>query len=154
MDRPVDTSAADDRAIRALVARYCHAIAERDDAAWADTWGKDAEWNVLGRNVRGRDAIVALYLQLIASARWVVQVATDGIVEVDGERASGRWLIQETIQFKDGRALVNVGRYLDRYQRDADGAWRFARRELHAIYLGPPDLSAEPRPMGGWAKER
>jgi hypothetical protein len=27
----------DDRAIRDLVSSYCHAIAERDDKAWADT---------------------------------------------------------------------------------------------------------------------
>ena len=49
----------DERAIRNLVARYCHAIAERDDAAWVATWAEDGEWTLLGAAIRGREAILA-----------------------------------------------------------------------------------------------
>jgi uncharacterized protein (TIGR02246 family) len=138
----------DERAIRNLVARYCHAIAERDDDAWAATWAEDSEWVVLGATLRGRDAILAHYRKLVASVRWAVQFSHDGIVEVDGDTASGRWLIFELLQWGNGAGGHNVGRYRDRYVRGADGAWRFARRELHAIYLGPPDLSAAPPHFG------
>jgi uncharacterized protein (TIGR02246 family) len=152
MDRSVETKVADELAIRALVARYCHAIAERDDPAWADTWAVDGNWKVLGQDVRGREAILERYRALVSAARWVVQVATDGVIDLDGDEARGRWQICETIQTKDGRAALNLGRYFDRYRRGPDGLWRFAVREFRVSYFGPPDLSAEPRPPAGWAK--
>jgi uncharacterized protein (TIGR02246 family) len=153
MDRSIEAKLTDELAIRALVARYCHAIAERDDAAWADTFALDAEWRVFGQEVRGREAILALYLKLVAGARWVVQVATDGLIELAGDEASGRWQIQETIQTKAGQALVNMGHYRDRYRRDLDGVWRFTRRDFRFGYSGPPDLSAEARPPDGWRRD-
>jgi uncharacterized protein (TIGR02246 family) len=153
MDRSVEAKVADELAIRGLVARYCHAIAERDDAAWAATWAADGAWKVLGQELRGRDAILAHYQKLVATARWVVQVASDGVIELAGDEATGKWQIHETIQTKEGRAAINVGRYLDRYRRDGDGIWRFARREFAGSYIGPPDLSAESRPPAGWKSD-
>jgi uncharacterized protein (TIGR02246 family) len=131
----------DDRAIRNLVARYCHAIAERDDEAWLDTWAEDAEWVVLGRTLRGRDAIFANYEQLVSGVRWAVQQATNEILEIDGSRARGRWLIFEFLQGAGGGGGQNVARYRDDYVRGPDGRWRFARRELLVTYLGPADLN-------------
>jgi uncharacterized protein (TIGR02246 family) len=136
----------DDRAIRDLVARYCHAIAERDDEAWLDTWAEDAEWVVLGRTLRGRDAILANYRQLVSGVRWVVQQAADGILEIDGSRGRGRWQVLEFLQWTPGAGGQNVARYHDEYVRGADGRWRFARRELLVTYLGPADLND---PQGG-----
>jgi uncharacterized protein (TIGR02246 family) len=139
----------DERAIRNLVARYCHAIAGRDDEAWAATWAEDGEWAVLGATPRGREAILAHYRRLVAPLRWAVQLSHDGIVEVQGDTATGRWLIVEIMQLRAGGGGLTVGRYRDRYARAADGEWRFARREFHALYLGPPDLSAAPRGPAG-----
>jgi uncharacterized protein (TIGR02246 family) len=137
-----DPEREDERAIRRLVARYCHAIAERDDDAWAATWAEDGEWLVLGSAVRGRAQILAHYRKLVGSVRWVVQFAHDGIVDVDGDTAEGRWQILELMQRGNGAGGQNVARYRDRYVRSTDGEWRFARRELHVTYLGKPDLSA------------
>ena len=69
-----------------------------------------------GQELRGRYAILAFYRKVVAGGRWVVQVATDGVIELAGDDATGRWQITETIQVKDGRALLNVGRYRDRYR--------------------------------------
>ena len=148
----MDRSVADELAIRNLVARYCHAIADRDDKAWAECWSSDAEWNVLGQVSNGREAILARYLALIGGLRFVEQVATDGVIEVEGDAAHGRWRIAETIFPGQGPAMVNRGSYADTYRRDRDGAWRFARREFKANYFGAPDLSAEARPPAGWRK--
>lgn len=131
----------DDRAIRDLVARYCHAIAEQDDPAWADTWDVDGEWVVLGSTVRGRDAIFAHYKKLVTGVRFVVQQATDGIVEIQGDGARGRWQIVEYLQWRDGRGGQNIARYRDDYVRCADRRWRFKRRALTATYFGPADLN-------------
>jgi ketosteroid isomerase-like protein len=151
VERPDLAAVADELAIRALVARYCHAVAERDDRAWADTWAPDAEWCVLGKTVQGRDAILAHYRALVSGARFVLQFAGDGLIELAGDRARGRWQIRETLQWNDGRPGLNLGLYRDEYARAADGAWRFARRAFEARYLGAPDLSAPPlaRPAKG-----
>jgi uncharacterized protein (TIGR02246 family) len=149
VNQPDLATATDELAIHALVARYCHAIAQRDDEAWAATWAADAEWRVLGKTVRGRDAILAHYRGIVSGLRFVVQVAANGLIEIAGDGASGRWLITETLQTNDGRPALNIGLYRDDYRRDADGAWRFARREFQSSYLGPPDLSATPRPLTG-----
>lgn len=147
MKQPNPGALADELAIHALVARYCHAIAVRDDDAWAATWAADAEWSVLGTTVRGRDAILAHYRGMVSGLRFVVQVAANGLIEIAGDEASGRWLISETLQTNDGRPALNFGLYRDRYRRDPDGAWRFAQREFQSSYLGPPDLSSTPRPL-------
>jgi len=139
-----DSQREDERAIRRLVARYCHAIAERDDDAWAATFAEDAEWRVLGAVVAGREQILAHYRKLVSGVRWVVQVTHDGIVDVDGDTAHGRWLILEFLQWSNGTGGQNVARYQDDYVRGADGEWRFARRELHVTYFGKADLSSEP----------
>jgi uncharacterized protein (TIGR02246 family) len=131
-----------DGAIRDLVATYCHAIAERDDAAWADTWAEDAEWVVLGSTLRGRAAILAHYQKLISSVRWVLQFAHNGLIEVEGDTARGRWLVAESMQNMRGVGGQNVARYRDDYVRGADGRWRFARRELHVTYVGRADLTS------------
>lgn len=130
--------------VRALVARYCHAIASRDHDAWADTFAVDAEWTVLGRTARGRDEALALYLQLVSGCAWAVQRATDGWIEVNGDTATGRWIITESIQLTSGASLMNLGTYQDDYRRCEDGRWRFARRVFSPVYVGPPDLRARP----------
>lgn len=131
-----------DRAIRDLVATYCHSIAGRDDASWASTWAEDGEWVVLGSTVRGRDTILAHYRKLVSSVRWVVQYATDGIIEIDGSAARGRWQVVEYLQTLNGAGGANIARYRDDYVRGADGKWRFKRRELHVTHMGPADFSA------------
>jgi uncharacterized protein (TIGR02246 family) len=140
-----DSQREDERLIRHLVARYCHAIYLRDDDAWANTWAEDGEWLVLGATLRGREAILAHYRKLVAGVRWVAQYSHDGIVEVEGDTARGEWLILELLQWANGTGGTNIGRYRDTYARGRDGAWRFARRDLHATYLGPPDLAGAPR---------
>ena len=123
------------------MSRYCHAIQERDDAAWDDTWADDAEWVVLGQTVRGRAAISAHYRKLVSGVRWVVQHASNGIIEVQGGTARGRWLVVEYLQGAGGGGGPNVARYRDDYRRCPDGRWRFARRELVVTYFGSADLS-------------
>src|SRR5215813_3773602 len=102
----MDRSVADELAIRNLVARYCHAIADRDDKAWAACRSAEGEWSVLGQTIQGRDAILAHYQKLIAGCRFVEQVATDGAIELDGNTARGKWRIAETIFPKQGAAMV------------------------------------------------
>ena len=136
---------ADTLAIQDLVARYCHAVSGRDDEAWVACWTDDAEWLVMGQHVTGREKILAHYQAIVSGLAFVVQTAMNPVLEMAGDEATGRWLMHESLKTKDGHAAINHGLYLDRYRRERDGAWRFARREFRSRYLGPPDLSGSPR---------
>lgn len=140
-----DTTA-DELAIRNLVARYADAVGRRDEKAWAETWTEDGEWHVLGQPAQGRDKVVALWNQLMGGLPFVVQLPSGGIIEIDGDHGRGRWYITEHGRMADGTGMMNIGHYRDDYRR-VDGAWYFARRRFDALYMGPPDLSAEPRPL-------
>ncbi len=135
-----DSRLADELEIRDLVARYSDAVNRGDHAAWAETWSDDGVWRLLGREARGRENCVALLRELTGPLSLVVQLATNGLVRVDGERASGRWSILEHFKTSDGGSM-SLGIYDDAYRRER-GGWRFAARSFHALYLGPPDLSA------------
>lgn len=131
----------DDIEIRELVARYGHAVSERDTDGWRETWIEESEWNVLGHSPRGREDIVTLWLRLMAQFPMIVHRASDGIVRLEGDTATGTWAIVESGQSARGDGVVVLGKYEDWYVRTADG-WRFKRRDFGCYYQGPPDVTA------------
>ena len=129
-----------------VVARYADAVCRRDEKSWAETWTEDGEWQIFGRPTHGRDAIVELWSRLMGGLAFVVQLPYGGIVSLDGDRGTGRWYISEQMRSANGDPGLMLGIYRDDYRREA-GSWRFARRAIDVLYLGPPDLSAEPTPL-------
>lgn len=136
---------ADELAIRSLVARYADTVGSGDIEGWSATWADDGEWSVLGATHRGRAAVVGRLEELLGGLEFVVQIASGGVLEICGETATGRWSVTEHGRFAGGAPLFTLGRYRDDYVC-VDGEWRFARRVFHAIYIGPPDMSAKATP--------
>ena len=137
-------------AIRELVDRYCDAVNRRDAAAWLDTWAEEPSWELFGRPMHGRHAIATAFENALGMLRLVVQTAANGVLELDGERARGRWLISEWSESDAlGRLLLHFV-YHDEYARGADG-WRFLSRRMELLYQGPPDLSGRSFPPGAGA---
>lgn len=132
--------------IRGLVARYADAVSRRDEKAFGPTFATDGEWHLLGNVARGREKAVALWKALISNFPFVVQIASGGIIEVDGERATGTWYITEHNRDAKGGAMLVIGVYRDDYVRE-DGRWCFARRRFAPLYMGTPDLAAQPIPL-------
>jgi uncharacterized protein (TIGR02246 family) len=141
-----DSRVADELAIQSLVARYAEAVSAHDEALWAGTWADEGQWLVLGRSPTGREEVVKVWNELMSGFEFVVQQATSGRVEIDGDTATGRWQILEFGKMKDGSAMMNIGFYRDECVRE-DGAWRFARRSFSPLYVGPPDLSGASIPF-------
>ena len=136
-------SAADRQEIADLVHRYADAVCRHDEAQWAACWADDAVWALApGREPEGKEAIVELWKGAMAGFTMAIQMVHNGAVEVDGDRATGRWYIAEHLLQADGVARRFLAWYDDEYVRTADG-WRFARRAAQALYAGPPDLVAE-----------
>jgi hypothetical protein len=137
---------ADELAIRSLVARYADAVNRRDEDAWRSTWTEDGEWHVLGKSTAGREDVVALWCELMGSFGFVLQLIHSGTIELDGDRATGRWYLSEIWKRPDDSAGLSVGVYHDHYERGGAG-WLFARRRFDFLYMGPSDLSAAPIPF-------
>ena len=132
-------SAEDDLQIRNLVSRYADAVCRRDPDQWIATWAEDCRWDLGGGRVtEGREATLELWKAAIANYPWVVQLVCNGIVEVDGDHATGSWYILELNHLSDGSGVLHCGNYEDTYRKGPDG-WQFASRRFHLIYRGPMD---------------
>lgn len=132
--------------IRDLVARYADAVTRCDLAAWSATWAEDGEWKLLGATHRGRQAVLGRLEELLAGLDFVAQICSGGLIEIDGEVARGRWTVTEHGRFKSGDPVFTLGLYKDDYVKEA-GGWCFFRRTFHALYIGPPDMSAKFYPV-------
>ena len=89
----VMSASTDELAIRQLAARYIDAVNRRDEGDWSATWSRDASWNLMGMQVSGREAIVAMWKGAMGTFRWVVMMLGSGTIELDGDTASGRWYL-------------------------------------------------------------
>ena len=92
----------DKEEIRNLVEKYADAVCRRDEADWSSTWCDNSLWN-LGSipPVEGKEAIVGLWVQAMSGFPFVAQLIHNGTVEVDGDKATGRWYIVEHLQFPE-----------------------------------------------------
>ena len=130
--RSVDT-AHDELEIRRLVAVYCDGIVRHDARTWASVWAdEDALWDVAGHMFRGKDLIVEHWKEAMASYRYAFQTAPTGLVDLDGDKATGRWFVQERNVRRDGSVAELWGYYDDRYVRTVDG-WRIQARVLSVV---------------------
>jgi ketosteroid isomerase-like protein len=136
-------SRSDESALIALSLEYADAVRERDEKRWGATWTDDARW-VLGpgREVVGRDGIVAVWSSSISKYTSVVQLYLSSTFDIDGDEATGRCELHELNLRTDGTTHVLAGHYDDTYRRTPEG-WRFTSRRLTKYYAGPPDLTGE-----------
>lgn len=130
----------DENALRNLMARYVDAVNRYDGDAWIATWAEDGCWNLMGSPVTGRDAIRALWEQMMASFEFAIMFPNSSLFEIDGDSASGHWYLHEYGRDHDGKATTILSRYRDTYVK-VDGEWLYASRAYDFIYNGPPDLS-------------
>ena len=125
----------DQQEITELLARYADGVNCRDIEAWAAVWVEDCLYNLNGElEVKGRDAIMALYAKSMKSVESMLQLVHNGTVEVDGDSATGRWYVTEYRVMDEDTSVFVIGVYQDRYVRTADG-WKFAERNFDQIYL-------------------
>jgi hypothetical protein len=75
----------------------------------------------------------------------VVMMLSSGTLQIDGEKATGRWYITEHLNPKDGDANMTLGVYDDEYALE-DGRWVFTRRRYNVMYQGPQNLSGNYMP--------
>lgn len=123
---------ADQVAIRALHDAYSDAVFRADAEAWGALWAQDATWNLMGMEVSGQPAIVALWKQAMsqyAQASFFIQL---GALAIEGDAATGRSYTNEILTSQDGAVRRVIGAYEDTYIK-RDGQWLFAARSFKVV---------------------
>jgi SnoaL-like domain len=123
-------------AICNLKARYCRCLDTKDWQGYAAVFSADLVLDTSGSGgarIEGRDAAVAYVRSSIAEAITTHHVHSPEI-EVDGDRATGIWAMQDRNIWPSGRKLLGFGHYHERYVR-VDGEWRIAESRLTRINM-------------------
>lgn len=130
--------------IRTLLARYSDAVCRFDADQWAATWATDAVWEMGPMTKTGRDEISTSWQGMLARLDGVIHAYLNGWADLDEEAGTGtgRWYVIEHFKRPDEGPMTMYGFYDDEYCLE-DGQWKFARRSLHRIYYGPPDMSGD-----------
>ena len=130
----------DIEALRNLKHRYCtYCDGGYDADRLAPLFTEDAIWDggPLGY-FSGRAAIHKFFVGCSKVVSFAIHHVTNSIIVVDGDRATGEWLLWEPMVFaRSGeQAMWMAARYNDIYRR-VDGEWRFAHVKLELRMLSP-----------------
>ncbi|QFU75147.1 nuclear transport factor 2 family protein [Halioglobus maricola] len=137
----------DELTLQDLMATYVDAANRRDGNAWASTWAEDGCWNLMGMEVEGREAILALWRQVLAGFEFAVLMPSSHRFEINSDRATGHWYLQEFTRDLEGQSMFALSRYDDEYVR-VNGRWLFKRRSYQFIYQGPAELPGDYTALG------
>jgi uncharacterized protein (TIGR02246 family) len=122
----------DQIAIRNLHDTYADAVFRRDPTDWGALWTEDAQWDLMGTKVDGREAIVTLWNGAMAGFAFVGFFYQTGAIAIDGDSGTGRVYTNEVLHHPDGRIARTVGQYDDHYVR-RDGHWLYQRRDFKIL---------------------
>jgi ketosteroid isomerase-like protein len=136
--------------IEALRGEFTDAVMMRDGGRLASLFTPDGELRMpnIPVELAGREEIRAGCERLQALWEFFVQTTHPGIIQLDGDSATGRTYVQELARLRDGRQGLNYAIYHDRYQRAEDG-WKFTERVFEVRYLDTSPLTGSaPAPVG------
>jgi ketosteroid isomerase-like protein len=130
--------------IEALRGEFTDAVMMNDYDRAATLFTPDAVVRMPHANVElvGLDEVRAFGARRDALVEYLVQTTHPGIIQIDGDAASGRTYLSELIRLRDGSSHLNYGIYHDRYRRTSDG-WKFTERVYEIRYL-------DSEPLAGW----
>lgn len=131
--------------IEALRGEHADAANMRDYDRIASLFTHDAVWQMPDVNIElvGREEIRAGFQRLGDDWEYFVQNTHPGVIQLEGDTASGRDYIYEIGRQRDGRSVVNYALFHDRYQRTPEG-WKFTERVYEVKYLDTTPLAGSP----------
>ena len=131
-------------AIKRLRSLYCYYADAHDSEKWASLFTEDGvfETDVFGTH-EGRDAIRALQ-----HLPFAIHYVMNPIIDIDGDQASGKWLLWEPCSFPEDNAhqpIWGAAKYEDDYLR-VGSEWKFKRVKLMSLMWSPVEQ--------GWEQQR
>lgn len=125
--------------IKQLKARYAMLCDDDYEAeGLAALFTENAVWDgsALGY-AEGREAIRSFFRNAPAMVTFAVHTVTNPLIEIDGDRATGRWYLWQPMVLRENSACVWLcAQYDDRYERTPDG-WRFAHVKITIRAFSP-----------------
>jgi ketosteroid isomerase-like protein len=128
--------------IEALRGEFNDAGMLLDYDRFAALFTEDGVWQIPAVNVSfgSRAEIRAGRERLAAVWQYFVQNTHPGVIQLDGDTATGRTYVEEFGRFRDGSSHLNYAVYHDRYRRTPDG-WKFAERVYEVKYVDTTPLT-------------
>ena len=113
--------------IHELYGYYSDVSSRGDKAGWLSCWTNDCCWKSAHFDVRGKEAIGKQWDTLWDTFERVSFLSNLGFVEVDGDVARARAVVQEWINYTNGTTFRSMGYYEDELRREND-VWLFSSR--------------------------
>jgi hypothetical protein len=126
----------DRHALEDLANRYFLACDDLDYATLGSIFTDDAEFVGTRRSASGKTAIVELFRGDRGPMGMTIHTPNLMLFTfIDNDRATG--IVSAHCELaREGTTVYGAMRYYDEYVRE-DDAWRFARREIRMIHVGP-----------------
>lgn len=119
-------------AIQELNGTYADGVVRIDADTWATVWADDADWDLMGHQTHGKEAIVAFWNGAMSGLEAVSFHCVPCMIEVTGNTARARVQTQEILKPKDGKARHVGGLYEDELAK-IDGRWLFTSRKFKIV---------------------
>lgn len=133
-------------AIKRLKHEYCFALDRRDWKRVAELFAKDgtADYGPIGKK-RGRKAILEFFRDVISKDfTFFCHMAHNPVIDLDGNRATGRWYFEIPATVPRKKARWITGWYEDEYVKE-DGVWKFFKVKSQYFYISSYEK--------GWGRE-
>lgn len=116
---------ADHVAIAELKNAYCHRIDSGDYEGWVDLFTEDGVFDA-GEAFEGHEALLS-FAEDVFDEQYgrTAHVVSTPVVDVDGDRATGRFYLHFLYEDADGNTGWRQSRYEDEFRRE-DGDWKIA----------------------------
>jgi ketosteroid isomerase-like protein len=133
--------------IEALRGEFTDAVMMRDYGRAASLFTPDGALRMpnVPVELEGPEQIRAWGARVPEFVDFLVQTTHPGVIQLDGDTASGRAYMQEVLRTREGHAEVNYAIYHDRYQRTAVG-WKFTERVYEVRYVDTSPLAGSAPP--------
>ena len=132
--------------IRHTTVRWTDAVVWRDYDTFRSLWAEDAIWTIsepLPMQVQGVDNIVTKLKELLTLEKGFFQALHEGLIQLDGDRASARWGVTEFGKPDvPNQGYFNHALYMDRLVKTGSN-WQFTRRDYRYIYVDSTLLRGE-----------
>jgi hypothetical protein len=132
--------------LRRLKYRYLRSLDLKEWDEFADTLTEDVHTDY-GANLtfEGREAVLDFMRTSLGPAIITVHQVHHPELTVDGDRATGRWYLEDKVIITEHRMLLTgAAFYDDGYRRGADGTWRISRTGYVRTYEAVQSLDDMP----------
>lgn len=131
----------DELEIRALADKFSDAANRVDGEAFEALWATDCIWKIgppINMEFKDKKNMGSSVTHMLGLWDFFVQLTGPGIIEVNGDKATARFYVNEIARKADDKSgNYNLSMYDDELVKE-NGQWVFQKRTYHTIYQDAP----------------